>query len=66
METLCTVMAFNNTPDTDKHDMVQTCVPLSDTLDVANSWKRQFKYEHVRVYAETANGAILTLIYQPT
>jgi len=69
METLCTIIATR--PDIDP-SYVAHCIPLKDALRIADDLDKMRtesganRYATVRVYAETNNGATLTLIYQPT
>lgn len=68
METLCTVIGIN----TGTPNLVECCVPLKEALERADALKVMAHfdagpmYESIRVYAESANGTVLTLIYQPT
>jgi len=66
METLCTVIAHPKSGKPEETWALQ-CVPLRQALEMADQAHEYTpgKYSTVRVYAETNNGATLTLIYQP-
>jgi len=66
METLCTIIATATCPEDTPHYFA-SCLPLCEAIETAKSLRASCgNYKFVRVYAETNNGATLTLIYSPT
>jgi len=62
METLCTIIGIN--PEFARDRLVETSVPLKEAIDYAD--RNPGKWPVLRVYAETNNGATLSLIYSRT
>ncbi len=61
----CTIIA-QGTIGANCADEIIVCLPLKEALERADEFKLSGRFTFVRVYAETNNGATLTLIYQPT